>query len=76
MNRLHFSKPSIWRVFWATVAVAAAGSVLAGVGLFTGAIAVSKADPRIVYMATGDGTNTTSSFYGRGVFKSTNSGKT
>jgi hypothetical protein len=39
MNRLHFRKPSIWRVFWTTVAVAAAGSLLAGLGLFTGAIA-------------------------------------
>src|SRR6185369_10118555 len=44
--------------------------------LFTGAIAVLPSDPRVVYMATGDATNTPNSFYGRGVFKSTNSGKT
>jgi hypothetical protein len=39
MNRLHFIKPSIWRVLWSVVAVAVAGSVIVGCGLYIGAIA-------------------------------------
>ncbi len=39
MNRLCFAKPSIWRVLWSVVAVAVAGSVIVGFGLYIGAIA-------------------------------------
>jgi hypothetical protein len=39
MNRLRFARPSIWRVLWSVVAVAVAGSVIAGFGLYIGAIA-------------------------------------
>lgn len=39
MNRLRFTKPSIWRVLSSVVTVAVAGSVIVGFGLYTGAIA-------------------------------------
>jgi uncharacterized membrane protein len=40
VNRLRFTKPSIWRVLWSVVAVAVAGSVIVGFGLYIGAIAI------------------------------------
>lgn len=43
--------------------------------LFGGSIAVSTNNPKIVYLATGNGFNDANSFYGRGVYKSTDSGK-
>jgi large repetitive protein len=43
--------------------------------LFSGAIAISPTDPRIVYLATGEANNSADSFYGTGVYKSTDSGK-
>jgi uncharacterized membrane protein len=39
MNRLRFAKPSIRRVLWSVAAVAVAGSVIVGFGLYIGAIA-------------------------------------
>ncbi len=39
MNRLRFTKPSLWRVLWSVVAVAVAGSVIVGFALYIGAIA-------------------------------------
>jgi len=44
--------------------------------MFTGAIAVAPSDPRIIYLGTGEPNNSGDSFYGSGVYKSTNSGKT
>jgi autotransporter-associated beta strand protein len=41
-----------------------------------GAIAVDPNDPRIVYIGTGDANSTEDSFYGTGVYKSIDSGKT
>lgn len=40
-----------------------------------GAIAIDVNDPRIVYIGTGEANNTTDSFYGTGVYKSIDSGK-
>jgi hypothetical protein len=40
MNRLRFTKPSIRRVLWSVLAVAMAASVVVGVGLYIGAIAI------------------------------------
>ena len=41
-----------------------------------GAVALAPSDPRIVWMGTGDQANARSSYSGKGVFKSTNSGDT
>lgn len=43
--------------------------------LFTGAIAIAPSDPRILYLGTGEATNAQLSFYGKGVYKSLDSGK-
>jgi autotransporter-associated beta strand protein len=43
---------------------------------FTGAMAVAPEDPAIMYMGGGEGNNSYDSFYGRGVYKSTDSGQT
>jgi autotransporter-associated beta strand protein len=42
--------------------------------LFMGAIAVAPTNPNIIYAATGDATNSSTSYYGRGILKSTNGG--
>jgi autotransporter-associated beta strand protein len=44
--------------------------------LFGGAIAVAPSDPRILYYGTGEADNSIDSYYGSGVYKSTDSGKT
>ncbi|MBI3409393.1 MAG: Ig-like domain repeat protein [Planctomycetes bacterium] len=44
--------------------------------IFSGAIAVSTRDPRVIYMGTGESNNSGDSFYGRGIMKSIDSGKT
>jgi hypothetical protein len=38
VTRLRLTKPSVWRVLWSVVAVAVAGSAIAGFGLYIGAI--------------------------------------
>ncbi len=42
--------------------------------LSMGAVAVSRSNPSIIYAGTGESTNSGSSFYGRGILKSTNGG--
>lgn len=44
--------------------------------LFSGAIAVAPSDPRVIYLGTGETNNSGDSYYGTGVYKSTDSGKT
>ncbi len=44
--------------------------------LFSGAIAVAPSDPTVIYLGTGEADNSTDSYYGTGVFVSTNSGQT
>ena len=44
--------------------------------LFSGAIAVDPTNPLTVYLATGEANNSADSFYGRGVYKSTDAGHT
>src|SRR5262249_21828921 len=44
--------------------------------LFMGAIALAPSDPNIIYAGTGEATNSSLSFYGRGVLKSTDGGAT
>jgi photosystem II stability/assembly factor-like uncharacterized protein len=44
--------------------------------LFMGAIAVAPTNPSTIYAGTGEATNSSLSFYGRGVLKSTNGGTT
>ena len=44
--------------------------------MFSGAIAVAPSDPRVIYLGTGEGNNSGDSFYGTGVYKSTDSGRT
>lgn len=44
--------------------------------LFSGAIAVAPSNPKVIYLGTGEANNSTDSFYGRGVYKSTDSGMT
>ncbi len=44
--------------------------------VFAGAIAVAPSDPRVIYLGTGEADNSTDSYYGVGVYKSTDSGKT
>jgi uncharacterized delta-60 repeat protein len=43
---------------------------------FTGAVAVAPSDPRVVYLGTGEADNSGDSYYGRGVYKSTDGGQT
>src|SRR5204862_4366832 len=45
-------------------------------GLYTGAIAVDPNDPRIIYLGTGEADNSGDSFYGTGVYVSTDAGLT
>jgi autotransporter-associated beta strand protein len=44
--------------------------------LFAGAIAIDPNDPRIVYLGTGEANNSADSYYGSGVYRSTDSGLT
>ncbi|MBA2227575.1 sialidase family protein, partial [Thermogemmata fonticola] len=44
--------------------------------MFSGAIAVAPSNPRVIYFGTGEGNNTFDSYYGTGVYKSTDSGRT
>ncbi len=44
--------------------------------MWAGAIAIDPTDPRIIYLGTGDATNDGNSFYGTGVYKSIDSGRT
>ncbi len=44
--------------------------------MFTGAIAVAPSDPRIIYLGTGEANGSADSFYGTGVYKSIDSGRT
>src|SRR5439155_4137910 len=44
--------------------------------LFSGTIAVAPSDPRVIYLGTGEPNFSGDSFYGTGVYKSTDSGKT
>ncbi len=45
-------------------------------GGVVGAIAIAPSDPRVIYLGTGEADNSTDSYYGTGVYKSTDSGKT
>ena len=45
-------------------------------GEVAGAIAIAPSDPRVIYLGTGEADNSTDSFYGTGVYKSTDSGQT
>lgn len=49
---------------------------LAGQTLFMGAIAIAPQDPRIIYVGTGDPNNASDSYYGMGLLKSVDSGRT
>ncbi|MFM7150446.1 MAG: S8 family serine peptidase, partial [Gemmataceae bacterium] len=42
--------------------------------LFMGSIAISRSNPSVLYAGTGEATNSATSFYGRGILKSTNGG--
>jgi autotransporter-associated beta strand protein len=44
--------------------------------IFSGAIAIAPSDPRVIYLGTGEANNSGDSFYGTGVYKSTDSGQT
>jgi autotransporter-associated beta strand protein len=44
--------------------------------MFSGAIAVAPSNPRVIYFGTGEGNNSFDSYYGTGVYKSTDSGRT
>jgi autotransporter-associated beta strand protein len=44
--------------------------------MFGGAIAVAPSDPRVIYYGSGEEDNSADSFYGSGVWKSTDSGQT
>ena len=44
--------------------------------LFMGALALAPSDPTVLYAGTGEATNSSLSFYGRGVLKSTDAGAT
>ncbi|MDW8244843.1 MAG: hypothetical protein RMJ88_16695, partial [Thermogemmata sp.] len=44
--------------------------------MFSGAIAVAPSNPRVIYFGTGEGNNSPDSYYGTGVYKSTDSGRT
>ena len=44
--------------------------------MFSGAIAVAPSDPRVIYLGTGETNNSGDSFYGSGVYKSIDSGRT
>jgi autotransporter-associated beta strand protein len=44
--------------------------------LFSGAIAVAPSNPQVLYLGTGEADNSIDSYYGEGVFQSTDSGKT
>src|SRR5262249_6579867 len=44
--------------------------------LFSGAIAVAPTDPTVIYLGTGEANNSADSYYGTGVYKSTDSGRT
>jgi autotransporter-associated beta strand protein len=44
--------------------------------MFSGAIAVAPSNPRVIYFGTGEGNNSFDSYYGSGVYKSTDSGRT
>ncbi len=44
--------------------------------MFSGAIAIAPTDPHILYLGTGEANNSTDSYYGTGVYKSTDSGRT
>jgi autotransporter-associated beta strand protein len=44
--------------------------------LFSGAIAIAPSDPRVIYLGTGEANNSGDSYYGTGVYKSTDSGRT
>lgn len=59
-----------------SVKTAIEGGTLPAQVLFSGAIAVAPNDPRIIYFGTGEGNNSTDSFYGSGVYKSIDSGRT
>ncbi len=47
-----------------------------GSTIYAGAIAVAPSDPRVIYLGTGETDNTSDSYYGTGVYKSTDSGRT
>jgi autotransporter-associated beta strand protein len=44
--------------------------------IFTGSIAVAPSDPRIIYLGTGEADNSGDSYYGSGVYRSSDSGHT
>jgi large repetitive protein len=46
------------------------------VAMFSGAIAVAPSSPNIIYLGTGEADNSSDSFYGTGVYESTNYGQT
>jgi hypothetical protein len=45
LTTFRFAKPSIRRVIWSLIAIAVGSCVLAGTGLFIGALVVSRNDP-------------------------------
>lgn len=54
---------------WEPMMIATSGVI------FTGAIAIDETDPRIIYVATGEANNSSDSYAGTGIYKSTDSGK-
>ena len=44
--------------------------------MFSGAIVVAPNNPRVLYLGTGETNNSGDSFYGTGIYKSTDSGRT
>ena len=44
--------------------------------MFSGAIAVAPSDPRVIYLGTGETNNSGDSYYGSGIYKSIDSGRT
>jgi large repetitive protein len=58
-----------------TIAVVKNG-VSSQTALFTGAIAIAPSSPNIIYLGTGESDNSADSFYGSGVYESTNYGQT
>ncbi len=58
------------------VGAAVVNSATVNPSMFAGAIAIDPSDPRIIYLGTGEADNSPDSYYGTGVYKSTDSGRT
>src|SRR5207237_4686417 len=65
-----------WQPMIDSAVDAATGQPIDPQSLFTGTIAISPWDPRVIYIGTGEPNNSGDSYYGRGVLKSIDSGRT